>query len=318
MSRYTPLWLQQGTYAASLDRRLIGALWPAAACSGLAVSPGTAMSVNIAAGSIAVPLTAGTGSVLCVSDAVENVALNPAPGAGSNRIDVIYCQVRGNDIDSGSNNDFFFGVITGVAAASPSPSPVPNNSVALAQVYVPAQSASVTAGNITMQTTRRLSPGGPDLPGVPAGRLWASTQTVLASATTGQIGLQTADYLYGGMTQSGSGLVVPVAGIYRVAVSIAWQVSNGQVPASTGLHIPPHREVGLGAGSAVLLSDELGGMAGDERGRRHQVQRRRHPHHERESGHRGRRRLVCARRPHVPLGPPRELRPVNALLNAST
>ena len=30
MTRYTPQWFQAGSYAASVDRRLIGALWPSA------------------------------------------------------------------------------------------------------------------------------------------------------------------------------------------------------------------------------------------------------------------------------------------------
>ena len=170
MSRYTPLWLQQtpgGTgYAASLDRRLLGALWPTASMTGGLVTPGTAMSVNIAAGALAVPITSGSGfvSALCCWDAVENVALNAAPGAGLNRIDVIYAQVRGNDIDSGSNNDFFFGAIAGVAAATPSAPPIPNNAATVAQVYVPSQSATVAAGNITMVAPGPLGAGTATVP----------------------------------------------------------------------------------------------------------------------------------------------------------
>ena len=30
MTRYTPQWLQAGSYAGAYDRRLIGALWPGA------------------------------------------------------------------------------------------------------------------------------------------------------------------------------------------------------------------------------------------------------------------------------------------------
>lgn len=230
MSRYTPLWLQQGSYAASVDRRLIAALWPAAAMNGGAVSPGTAMAVNIAPGYVAIPVQSGATTALCAWDAVESVALNPAPGAGLNRIDVIYAQARGNDIDSGSNNDFIFNVLTGTAAASPvAPSPLPNNSVAVAQVFVPAQSANVTAANITQS---HLPSAAVPPAGVPAGRIVPTTQTVLATGATGGIDLSTTDYLYGGMVRTASTLVVPVAGIYRVACSLAWQISNGQVPAS--------------------------------------------------------------------------------------
>ena len=149
MTRYTPLWEQQGSYAASVDRRLMGGLWPAAACTGCAVSVSSGMTVNVAAGTVAVPTANNTGTVVCASDAVEPVTLAAAPGSGSNRYDLIICQARGNDLDGGANNDFLFTTVTGTAAASPSVPAVPSNAVALAQVYIPGGSASVTAGNIT-------------------------------------------------------------------------------------------------------------------------------------------------------------------------
>lgn len=148
MTRYTPQWLQQGNYAASVDRRLIGSIWPASAVSGCAVTVASGMTVNIAAGQVAVPSQNNTGSTLCTSDATEQVSLTAAPAAGTNRYDVIVCQPRGNDLDGGANNDFVFAVITGTAAASPTVPAVPAGQTALAQIYVPGGSASVTAGNI--------------------------------------------------------------------------------------------------------------------------------------------------------------------------
>ena len=148
MTRYTPLWEQQGSYAASVDRRLLGALWPTGAASGGVVTPGTAMQVNISAGNCAVPLANNTGAALCVWDAVETATLNAANGTNP-RIDLVTVLARGNDIDGGSNNDFLMVVITGTPAASPTVPAVPNNSVALCQILVPAGSATVTAGNIT-------------------------------------------------------------------------------------------------------------------------------------------------------------------------
>jgi hypothetical protein len=158
MTRYTPQWLQQGTYAASVDRRLIGALWPAAAVSGCAVTAGSGMTVNVAAGQVAVPSQNNTGSTLCSSDAVEQVTLTAAPASGSNRYDLVVCHPRGNDLDGGANNDFVFEVVTGTAAASPSPPPVPAGQAALAQIYVPGGSASVTAGNITDRRSPMYGP----------------------------------------------------------------------------------------------------------------------------------------------------------------
>jgi hypothetical protein len=150
MTRYTPTWLQQGSYAASVDRRLLASLVGGqAACSGCAVTAGTGMTVNVAAGQMAVPTQNSTGSTLCVSDAVEVVTLAAAPASGNNRYDVIICQPRGNDLDGGSNNDFIFTSVTGTAAASPTVPPTPPGALALAQIYVAGGSASVVAGNIT-------------------------------------------------------------------------------------------------------------------------------------------------------------------------
>jgi hypothetical protein len=149
MTRYTPLWLQQGSYAASVDRRLVGALWPAPASAGCAVTAASGMAVNVAAGQVAVPSQNSTGSTLCTSDAVEPVTITAAPGSGTNRIDVIICQPRGNDLDGGTNNDFLFTVVTGTPAASPTVPATPAGAVALAQILVPGGSANVIAGNIT-------------------------------------------------------------------------------------------------------------------------------------------------------------------------
>jgi len=105
--------------------------------------------VNVSAGSCAVPSANNTGSLLCVSDAVEPVTLNAAPGSGLNRIDLIICQTRGNDTDGGANNDFLFTFVTGTAAASPVAPAVPVGALVLAQVFVGTGVASIVAGNIT-------------------------------------------------------------------------------------------------------------------------------------------------------------------------
>lgn len=164
MTRYTPQWLQAGSYAAGVDRRLIGALWPSAAVSGCAVTFASAMTVNIAAGQVAVPTSNGTGSLLCSSDAVEQVTLAAAPGSGTNRIDLVVCQARGNDVDGGSNNDFLFAAVTGTPAASPAAPAVPANAVALARILVPGGSAAITPANITMVAAGPLGAGAPALP----------------------------------------------------------------------------------------------------------------------------------------------------------
>jgi hypothetical protein len=149
MTRFTPLWLQSGSYAASVDRRLIGALWPAGATSGLAVTVASLMTLNIAAGQAAVPSQNGTGATLCSSDNVEQVTLSQAPGTGQSRIDLVIVRPRGTDLDNGANNDFIFDFVTGVPAASPTVPPTPVGTVALARVAVGAGVVSIVPANIT-------------------------------------------------------------------------------------------------------------------------------------------------------------------------
>jgi hypothetical protein len=177
MTRFTPLWEQAGDYAASVDRRLLGALWPRPASSGGAVTPGSGMTVSIAPGSVAVPTLNSTGSVLCVSDAVETVTLDPAPPTGNSRYDLIICQPRAADIDGGSNNDFIFDNVSGVAATSPAIPATPAGTVALARILVAGGSASIPSANIT-----DIRPGG--LGGYPRGKLAEQKQTASSPGTT--------------------------------------------------------------------------------------------------------------------------------------
>ena len=164
MTRYTPLWLQPGSYPASLDRRLIAALWPGPASSGGAVTVASAMTLNVAALTAAVPSPNSSGSTLCYSDATEQVTLPAAPASGSNRIDLVTVHPRGNDLDGGVNNDWIVDSVQGAVAASPAVPATPAGQLALAQIYIPGGSAAVTAGNIT-----DVRPGGlavPPLSGV--------------------------------------------------------------------------------------------------------------------------------------------------------
>lgn len=196
MTRYTPLWEQQGSYAASVDRRLIAATFPTAYVIGCAVSVSSGMTVNVAPGSVVVPSSNSTGSLLCASDATEQVTLAAAPASGTNRYDLIICQARGNDLDGGANNDFLFTTVTGTAAASPAVPAVPNNATMLAQIYVPGGSASVTAGNITDtrwttvpgQVVRTAASGG-------AGNASTAAEAVISICTTPPLYIPTATKL---------------------------------------------------------------------------------------------------------------------------
>lgn len=150
MTRYAPQWLQQQSYSAAQDRRLIQALWPAPASTGGAatISVGT-MTIQFAAGQCAVPSPNSSGSTLCTWDATEFVTIAAAPPSGQNRIDIVTVHPRGNDLDGGANNDFIFDTIVGTAAASPVAPAVPAGQVPWYQVNVPGGAASLVAGNLT-------------------------------------------------------------------------------------------------------------------------------------------------------------------------
>lgn len=143
MTRYTPQWIQAGTYAASLDRRLIGALYPSGAITGCQVKAvGTGMDVTVDPGTVAVPASNGTGSVLCTSDAVETLTLDPAPPAGTDRLDLIICRPRSIDLDGVSTQeDFIFDNVTGASGA-------PQGTQPLAWVTVRGGAASIAAGDV--------------------------------------------------------------------------------------------------------------------------------------------------------------------------
>lgn len=162
MTRYTPQWIQAGTYAGSQDRRLIGALWPLPASNGCQVTTASGMSVNISPGQVAVPTSNNTGSTLCSSDAVETVTLTAAPPSGQSRYDLIICRPRANDIDGGVNNDFIFDFVTGTAATTGSQvvPATPAGTACLAQILIPGASASITQANITSTQPWGLATGG--------------------------------------------------------------------------------------------------------------------------------------------------------------
>jgi hypothetical protein len=214
MTRFTPLWLQSGSYAGSQDRRLIGALWPAPASNGCAVTQGSAMTVNVAAGSVAVPTANNTGSTLCASDAPETVTLTAAPPSGSNRIDLIICRPRGTDLDGGANNDWIFDFVTGTAAATPTVPATPAGTVALAQIYVGGGVASIISANIT-----DVRPSGLAVPPASPAAIYRGPfgAVALSGLTPIPLATPTFDSLAGFTT---AGYVCRLAGTYAVSAVI--------------------------------------------------------------------------------------------------
>jgi hypothetical protein len=298
MTRYTPLWEQAGSYAASIDRRLIAAVWPPAAVTGCAVTAqaGT-MLVNVAAGAVAVPSQNSTGSTLCVSDAVEQVAIGAA--SGQNRIDLVICRPRGTDLDGGTNNDFIFDTVAGVPAASPAPPATPAGTVLLAQILVPTGSVAVTQPNITDTRPALLNPAGEPpttsaslvtrtdtlgevwiaKSGVNSG-LWRKARDVLSarlwrnaafSITAGDVGFSFDNISYDAFAMYSAGVfTVPIAGLYRMSGVLAangtaagqWYYAtinqNGTARARNSA------QAGAAGGIYAGVSDQLRCAAGDQ------------------------------------------------------
>jgi hypothetical protein len=253
VTRYTPLWEQAGSYAASLDRRLLGALWPAPVVIGCAVSvnAGT-MNMSIATGTVVALAANGTGSVLCYSDAIEVVTSPTAPGSGSNRYDVVVCQPRGNDLDGGANNDFVFSVVSGTAAASPTVPATPAGAVALAQILVVGGSAALTSANLV---DRRWVSQGPgtllrQASNPSAGNYACATEVAISQCTTPPLYIPTATQL------------VEVHACFRQTTGVAGEAAIVRIREGTttaGLELisdvsvmsPSGLQVGTGSGAGI-------------------------------------------------------------------
>lgn len=158
-----PLWLQNSTYPAAVDRQLIAAgLEPGVmGLTELAVTQraaGANLSVDVAAGRVVVPMTdaPNQGSALCVSTAVNNLVVAGAPGAGLSRIDLVIARVYDASLIGGSINGWQLEIVTGTPTASPAAPALPASSIELARFTVPSGTASITTAMIT---DRRVMPG---------------------------------------------------------------------------------------------------------------------------------------------------------------
>jgi hypothetical protein len=162
MTRYTPMYEQLGTYTAVADRMFHGDILGANVSSMLLsygafqvtqCGTGANMSVDVQPGRAMLQgnFMANEGAYYLWSDAVENVVIAAAPGAGQERYDVIVAQVRNGFIDGGNNNDFLFTKIQGTAAATGSATvpAIGTNQLKLAQVLVSANVTSILNAKIT-------------------------------------------------------------------------------------------------------------------------------------------------------------------------
>jgi hypothetical protein len=227
MTRYSPLWQQGGSYAASTDRGLFSTLWPSGGVIGGAVTAvANTMTVSVAPGTAAVVLQAGQGTALCRWDAAEvPPALAASPPSGQSRIDVIVAQVRDNALDAGGNNDFVFATVTGTPATTGTQTvpATPVNAYAMANVTVPGAAANLNAATITDRRSGPLALGNRRL------KAYSTANQSLVASTATTITYAAFEYNTAGSDMNlGTGVfTASVAGLYRVSAQLLTTVPLG-------------------------------------------------------------------------------------------
>lgn len=149
-----PSWLQNGSHPAENDRLTTQALWAttgiinSASMAVTANSP-AAMNVFVADGWAAIVGTTqpDMGTYVAYNDAPVLLTITTA-NATDPRWDLIVCTVN-DSYYSGSSDNVVYQVIAGTPASSPTVPATPDNSIALAKVYVGAAVLSITSGDIT-------------------------------------------------------------------------------------------------------------------------------------------------------------------------
>jgi hypothetical protein len=170
-----PSWLQNASHPAENDRLTTQALWATTGIispTSMAVTANspTAMNVFVAAGWAVVigDIQPFQGAYTFYNDAPVLLTITTA-NATEPRIDLIVATVN-DSFYSGSTDNVVYQVIAGTPASSPTVPATPQNSIALASVYVGAAVLSITSGNITdlrVSVTTNLPIG--DITGVTAG-----------------------------------------------------------------------------------------------------------------------------------------------------
>jgi hypothetical protein len=122
------------------------------------------MAVQAAPGQVVVPAGNGTGATLNTWDSPETVTLDPAPPSGTNRIDLIICDVQSADVGGSGADEFLIHFVKGAEGATPAPPVAPANTVALAAVTVNGGAAAIVQADITDRRPFGLNLGAGRLP----------------------------------------------------------------------------------------------------------------------------------------------------------
>lgn len=151
--RTPPSWEQNASHPAENDRLTTQALWATTgiiASTSLEVTQNspTGMSVRVASGWAAIVGTTqpNMGAYVAYNDATVTLTIT-ASNPTNPRIDLI-CATINDSYYSGVTDDVEFQVIAGTPAGSPTPPSLPANSIALAQVTVPASASFISTSNI--------------------------------------------------------------------------------------------------------------------------------------------------------------------------
>lgn len=179
MSFDTPVWMQNDSYSARLDRQVMSRLIADPGVldmTAMKVSQrgaGANLSVDIAVGAAVINGGDQTdqGSYLVNCTAIENKAIAAAPGSNS-RYDLVYVRVNDPNATGPAGDNASFGVVTGTASASPAVPALPTSAIPLAIVGPILTSTSAITN--AMIADARLLAGRIDRPGAIEWRAGAS------------------------------------------------------------------------------------------------------------------------------------------------
>jgi hypothetical protein len=152
--RTPPSWEQNASHPAENDRLTTQALWATTGIindASLAVTQNspTGMSVRVASGWAAIVGTTQPlmGTYVIYNDATATLTITTANPTNP-RIDLIVATIN-DSYYSGVSDNVVFQVIAGTPSGSPAVPSVPANSIALAQIQVPAAATSIVTSNIS-------------------------------------------------------------------------------------------------------------------------------------------------------------------------